>query len=67
MTETRPCPHAIADYQYATWHRCRDCGAMLRRDGVVGERTAPRDVAVPFPLLTFPAKAHARGGSGDAE
>jgi hypothetical protein len=62
---TAPCPHAVVDYQYATWHKCRACGAMLQRVETVAGRSAKPDVAVPFSLLEFPARTHARGSERD--
>jgi hypothetical protein len=61
------CEHTITDYQYATWHKCRACGAMLQRVEAVSGRTELRDIQVPMTMLNFPARPHARGAGIDYE
>lgn len=55
-----PCCAAPADYQYATWHRCRACGRGFEMDPprLAVARSAVGDV---LPHI-WPAKGHATRG-----
>lgn len=55
------CPHAVLDYQYATWWSCRTCGVLVERVPVsTARRGTSSPVNPPMSLQVWPARAHAR-------
>lgn len=64
------CPHSVVDYHYATWHKCRACGALLHRIDVANGQPVlveRSNLLQPFTLMEFPSRPHARGGGLDYE
>jgi len=62
------CEHRVLDYQYATWYKCRDCGAMVERVDLASPfRQAVKLMQVPFPVTRHAARPHAHGHLREAE